>query len=253
MIGRLLAVWTSDITHRVRDGILLLLVVSIAYLLQKGFSNALFDFVFQIILLIVGVLFALWYDSWGNPRLIIGIQEHVAADLSSQGHAWHLNLNVTNKPFTLPLARKKAAYNCHGTITLLNRDGTIMLWSMPLRWSDNPLPRRYEMHPQHESQAVLIADETLTAVSQFRTIPVNEKARFDIVLRFDGEPLAVGWNHESYDFLPNRRAQPKYRVEHLGDYVVQVQLHSDDDEYPIQEFVLRNTPDASEAYLKKKD
>ena len=207
----------------------------------------------QVLIILVGILFANWANDWGNPRLVVEVTDAIDMKDPNDGRPLkHMYLSVTNKPYGLYLSRRKSANNCRGTITVKRRsDETIVFENMPLRWAGNPSPLRVE--PAEDGAFRWVPDESLRRSSQFTTLPVEGPEKFDVVLRFSDSVLAIGWNHESYDYIDARSKQKNYRIEAAGEYIVEVRLRSDEDSYPTQEFILINSASYEDVKMVKRD
>ena len=197
-----------------------------------------FQIVMQIAIMPFGILLALQYDSIGEPKLEISIAE--AADMESRdfGHIRHLYLYVANRPDRAPLVRRRSATNCYGTLSVLALDGTVIFEEMPLRWSENAEPYKFEFDPSSGTPRGIL-DVSLLRPSRFSTIPRDSREKIDTGMRIKGDNEAYGWTDASYVSGPRN---DKFKIPQ-GDYIIRVQIKSDEKVFSPKEFLLTNPED----------
>jgi hypothetical protein len=167
---------------------------------------------------VFSIFLALLYAKSGRSRLFINLKPPKKIAFGNEKSIF-VNLIVKNNPHKgWPLIPRETAYSCHGDVTFYNENGTIKICGpMPIRWSGNPQPIKYEVA---NDQIISLVEPSLIKQSEYIDIPRDEEEELDIAVRFYQENEAYGWNSESY-FHENRNQ--KFRLP-TGNYIIIVNL-----------------------------
>jgi hypothetical protein len=176
------------------------------------------DILINLGLSVLSIFIALLYENLGDPRLKISIKSPKKVKIGDN-ETIYLNLFVFNQPRKRwPFVSRQTAYSCHGDVTFFDRKGiTKLCGPMPIRWSGNPEPLKYEIV---NNKVIPMIEPSLIKSSRYVDIPRDEKEEMDIAVRFYGEMDAYGWNSESYLHLSRN---PEFKLT-PGIYVIEVNL-----------------------------
>ena len=184
-------------------------------------ASFLLDLGVNVGLAFVGVVFALWYENRGAPRLIVS-PGATTDDVKPNGwRTRYLHLTVTNSPRRAPLVSRQTAVNSHGTILFLDESGKRIGNVMPIRWDGAPEAIKPEVVG---GKIVYLPDARLLRVSRFIDIPPDETESLAVAVRIQGDNEAFGWTSESYF---HQWRHPDFRLPY-GRYIAQVALTAGD-------------------------
>ena len=191
----------------------------------------------SVLLAFAGVLFALWYENLGKPRLGIAPLDTKTDIVATDGRPTRfLSLVVRNRPRRAWLVRRQTAFSCHGKIVFLNRDGGVVAGPVNIRWDGKPECVKQEVVG---NRVVPLFDPRLVRQGSYIDIPPDEQASLAIALRIAGASDAFGWSNESYGHrlwqLERLRLPP-------GHYTARVTVTSGD-EVETRDFGLGNPKD----------
>lgn len=169
---------------------------------QTGWLPYLWD----LVLTVVGVVLALWYESRGVARLRVAAEPTgnivFTSPVGPPTSAAVTRLSVLNDPIRRWLVARRSSGPCKGTLSFRDAQGNVVL-EIPLRWTDSAEPVQYAFQG---NQLALLPDNSLIRLSQITDIAPDDEALLDVAVRFQGDPRAFAWNHECY--LGNPRCHP---------------------------------------------
>lgn len=156
------------------------------------------EIILQFVLVFVGVVAALWYDSFADEKLTMKKYPTTHADFKDErGIGRFPHVVVKNAPPSkLPLIGRRTAIDAHGTITFATLDDEpLHSRPMPVRWSGQPQPTRYEL--TSTDTPIELPDLSLVPINQLTTIPPGGEKVIDIAWRKSTSKIAYGWSHEN--------------------------------------------------------
>lgn len=193
------------------------------------------DWIINVLLAIIGVLFALWYENLGTSHLEINPEEtsdSTRPDLNNH-RVRFLHLNVTNKPKKLWFIPRQTAYSCHGTITFLDNQSNQIGPPMPIKWDGTVEPIKPEIV---NTEIRYLVDNNLLRYTRYIDIPPDETESLAFAVRLDNEDVAFGWTGESYQ---HNWRHPVYKLLQ-GNYTARVKISSGDNQVQ-KDFMFKNT------------
>lgn len=194
------------------------------YISNGLWLNLIVEILFQLLLLVIGIILALWYDGLGQPRIYLELMPtNINTNNRYKGIARFPHVKVWNRPRRLPFLRRVSARRCHGNVRFLTLDGEeVHEKAMPIRWSGNPEPLKYEISPQ-DGSLKRVVETSLFRASRFIDIPPDSGEAIDIAVRVYSESSAYGWNHESYI---HDWQHPEFHLP-TGAYIARVTIRSE--------------------------
>lgn len=173
----------------------------------------------DILFTFIGVVFALWYENLGKPRLIISKGYTTDNDSQPMGRRKFLHLNVSNQPRkNIPFIPRNTAKACHGTITFLSTEHKIICGPMAFKWDGTPEPIKHEIG--EGNQLIPLIDNRLVRISQFIDIQPDETESLAIAIRIFNEDVAYGWNPNSYFY---KWRHPDYQLSN-GEFIARIKI-----------------------------
>jgi hypothetical protein len=197
------------------------------------------DILINLLLAIVSIVIALWYENLGSPRLEI-LPDITNDELKPNNRRTRfIHLGVVNKPRRVPFVTRQTAYSCHGTITFLTPSLQSIGNPMPIKWDGTAEPLNPEIV---NNQIVNLLDQRLLRFSRYIDIPPDEKETLAVAVRIHGDTLAFGWTGESY---AHDWRHPDFKFP-PGNYVARVTITTGDSKTQ-KDFAFEN-PDRFEAF-----
>lgn len=214
-------------------------------LLDSSIIRLGFDFVIQVVLIGLGLILALWYESRADPKLTLEVAEtrhNVYPD--NRGTVRFTYVKVRNAgPSKLPFIGRRTAQSTFGYIRFRALDGTpLHSRVMPIRWSGQPEPVKFEVVNNSIKQ---LLDPSLIRVSRYMDIPPNEEEVIDVAFRREGHSDAYGWSHENYQ--QGKWEHPEFTIP-PGQYQVEITVTTGDRKFR-KTFLLNNPANFNEFEL----
>ena len=180
------------------------------------------EIILNIVLAAVGVIFALWYENLGAPRIII-IPDITTQDTKANGLTTRfLHLKVKNSPRSFPFVTKQTASACHGSIIFLTDKLEQIGNSIQLKWDGTPEPIKPEIL---NGQVIYLFDNSLIRLTRYIDIPPGEEESLAIAFRISGDKVAYGWSYINYQY-PNWRYTDSTLP--FGEYIARITITSGD-------------------------
>ena len=180
------------------------------------------DIILNLALAALGVIFALWYENLGAPRLII-LPYITTQDKKGNGLTTRfLHLKVKNSPRKFPFVTKQTANACHGNIIFLTEKYGQTGKSIQFKWDGTPEPIKQEIL---NNQVVYLPDRRLIRATRFIDIAPDEEESLAIAFRIQGDSDAYGWSFLNYQILDWRYPES---ILPLGNYIARITITSGD-------------------------
>jgi hypothetical protein len=200
------------------------------------------EILISLVISVISIFLALLYENLGSPRLFFSIKPKKPIKIGNQD-TYFLNLYVINKPHKYwPLVTRETAYSCHGDITFKDRASKKTFGPMPIRWSGNPEPIKFDVVDNH---IVSLIEPSLLKSSRYIDIPRDEKEEIDVAVRFLQDHQAYGWNSESY---LHQSKNPELELS-PGTYEIEVKITCSGSSKK-EKFLLINQPDIQDFRLE---
>lgn len=183
------------------------------------------EIILQLVLVFVGVVVALWYDSFGDEKLTMQKYPTTHKDFQDKrGIGRFPHVGVKNAmPSKLPLIGRRTAINTHGTITFTTLDDEpIHSRPMPIRWSAQPQPLKYEL--TSTDTPIELPDLSLVPIGQLMNISSGAEKVIDIAWRKSTSDIAYGWSHEN---ILRGWEHPDFVIPQ-GEFKVKIELQTGD-------------------------
>jgi len=178
--------------------------------------------VLTVVSTVLGVVFALWYENLGSPRMII-LPDTTIEGIKNNGLTTRfLHLKVRNNPRKLPFVPKQTAYACHGNISFLTDKCEPTNINIQFKWAGTPEPIRPEIS---NGKPVYLLDNNLIRSTRFIDIPPGEEERLAIAFRIKGDADAYGWSYLNYQSPDWRHPESTLSP---GSYIARITITSGD-------------------------
>jgi hypothetical protein len=211
------------------------------------------EIIFQLGLMIAGIVIALWYGDLGHPRLKFEVvPTHVNCYLQmGRDPVRFPHIRITNKAWRrVFLVNAQTAYDCNGTIEFFNeKHQPIHSNKMPISWSGQPEPVKWELHPL-TGVPIQLPEPGLMRNRRFMDIPPGYHEEIDVAVRITenraAEQDAYGWTLSSYE---HNWRDPSYKIPQ-GNFILRVEIVTGSQLFA-KEFMLSNPEDFDKFDLHK--
>ena len=180
------------------------------------------DIILNIVLAALGVIFALWYENLGAPRLIISPHITTQGEKANGLTTRFLHLKVKNSPRKFPFVPKQTAYACHGNIIFLTEKNEQTGTSIQFKWDGTPEPIKPEIL---NGNVVYLPDNSLIRTTRFIDIAPGEEESLAVAFRIQGDSEAYSWSYLNYQYPDWRYSDSSFP---LGNYIARITITSGD-------------------------
>ena len=193
------------------------------------------EIILTVIITVISIIVALWYESTGEPKLEFVITEPKPVRWGLADTIF-LNIIIKNNPIKRWFLSRKTATLCHGDITYFDSNFVQIGNPTWIRWAGNPQPVRDQIS---NGQRVTILDNSLLRLSKYIDIPRDEQEELDVCMRIiGGDGIAYAWNGDSYT---NKQINPTLNT---GSYYIRVKIISNEKTFS-EVFELNNHTDVN--------